>query len=254
MKQNNISAVIIAKNEQEVIGECIESLKWCDEIIVIDSKSTDKTTTIAKEKGATVFIHDFADFSTQRTVGQEIATGEWILYIDADERVSDELKREIINLIESPKEHAYKLKRKNYYMGKEWPGEEYLERLFIKKYLKGWRGLVHETPIVDGSIGALEGPLYHYTHRTLEAMLQKTIIWSSVEANLIYKSNHPPITWWRLIRVSKTGFFRSYISQKGYSVGTIGLIESIYQGFSMFITYAKVWELQNHEKQNHHHS
>lgn len=254
MKPNNLSAVIITKNEQEVIGDCIESLAWCDEIIVIDSKSTDETPTIAKEKGAKVFVNDFKDFSTQRTIGQETAAGEWILYIDADERLSDELKQEIINTIKSPKSEAYKIKRKNFYLGKAWPDDEHLERLFLKSHLKGWTGLVHETPIVDGTIGILEGVLNHYTHRTLEAMLQKTIVWSSVEASLIYKSNHPPITWWRLLRVFATGFFRSYVSQKGYSVGTVGLIESMYQGFSLFITYARVWELQHHEKQNHHHS
>ncbi len=182
---NNVSAVIITKNEQEVIGGCIESLAWCGEIIVIDSKSTDETSTIANQKGAKVFVHDFKDFSSQRVVGQEITSGEWILYVDADERVSEELQQEIIKTIKSPKSQAYKIKRKNYYLGTVWPTDEYLERLFLKNNLKGWTGLVHETPIVDGSIGILEGSLYHYTHRTLEAMLQKTIVWSGIEAKLI---------------------------------------------------------------------
>jgi hypothetical protein len=140
---------------------------------------------------------------------------------------------------------AYKIHRKNYYFGNhEWPFIESLERLFEKSSLKGWYGEVHETPKVEGKIGELKGFLLHYTHRDLTSMVDKTIVWSKIEAELRYKSHHPPMTWWRFPRVMFTAFYYSYIQQKGYKAGTVGIVESLYQSFSMFITYARLWEMQ----------
>ena len=126
----------------------------------------------------------------------------------------------------------------------EWPYIEKLERLFRKDSLKGWKGKLHESPIIDGAIGDLDGFLLHYSHRNLSEMLKKTIEWSKIEAELRFKANHPKVTWWRIPRVMITAFFDSYIKQEGWKVGAIGLIESLYQSFSMFITYATLWEMQ----------
>lgn len=125
-----------------------------------------------------------------------------------------------------------------------WPKIEMLERLFRTSQLKGWHGKLHETPDVNGVVGELHAPLFHYTHRDLSSMVEKTNTWSEVEAKLRLDANHPKMTWWRFPRVMLSAFYDSYIKQKGYKAGTAGLIESIYQGFSMFITYAKLWELQ----------
>ena len=108
-------------------------------------------------------------------------------------------------------------------------------------------GELHETAKVNGGIGELQGLIYHYTHWDLFSMLQKTILWSDIEAKLRIDSNHPSMSWWRFIRVMITAFYDSYIKQGGYSVGTIGLIESMYQAFSIFVTYANLWELQEKE-------
>jgi hypothetical protein len=115
--------------------------------------------------------------------------------------------------------------------------------------LKGWKGKLHESPIVDGEIGKInEGFILHFTHRDLESMLSKTIEWSTQEALLRYNSGHPQMTWWRFPRVMLTTFFDSYIRQGGYKAGATGIVESMYQSFSMFVTYAKLWELQNQAK------
>jgi len=116
------------------------------------------------------------------------------------------------------------------------------------RILKGWKGQLHESPIIEGSIGELDGYIFHFTHRDLESMLDKTIEWSSVEALLRYNSGHPQITWWRFPRVMITAFLNSYIKQQGFRAGAVGVVESMYQSFSMFITYAKLWELQHNVK------
>jgi len=243
---SRISAVVIAKNSEKLISDCLESLEFCDEIIVIDSGSSDRTVQVAKNLGARVFEISGADFSEMRNVGLQKTTNDWILYIDTDERVSNELKASIKNAVKDEDFAAYKLKRKNFYFGSfEWPYIEKLERLFRRKNLKGWHGKIHESPIIEGKVGTLDGFLLHYTHRDLSSMVDKTIEWSEVEAELRFKSNHPKMTWWRFPRVMITAFLDSYVKQKGYKSGVAGLVESIYQSFSIFITYARLWELQN---------
>lgn len=244
-----LSGIIIAKNEEERIADCIDSISFCDEIVVVDSSSTDKTVAIAKRMGAVVFEQQSSDFSDMRNFGLSKAKGEWIFYIDADERATPELARDIkYQIVNSKNESigAFKVKRKNFYLGNhEWPYIEHLERVFKKEKLKGWYGKLHESPKVDGEISELDGFLLHYSHRDLSLMLEKTIEWSQIEAETRLKAGHPKMTWWRFPRVMVTAFWDSYIRQEGWKAGTAGLIESMYQSFSMFITYARLWEMQN---------
>ncbi len=249
-----LSAIIIAKNAEDLISDCLKSISFCDEIIVVDGGSTDKTNNIAKKFHAKVITGDTINFAGQRNIGLQHASGEWVLYIDTDERVSPSLREEIIKYAGNPtlpagrqvnQYQAYKIKRKNFYFGNhEWPQIEKLERLFKRENLKKWEGRLHESPIIVGEVGELDGYLLHYTHRDLTSMLQKTIIWSQVEAELRFKNNHPQMTWWRFPRVMLTAFWDSYIRQQGYKAGTAGMVESIYQAFSIFITYARLWEMQ----------
>ena len=246
---NKISAIIIAKNEQDLIRDCIDSLSFCDEILLIDSGSKDKTKDIAESLGAVIYEINSNDFSEIRNYGLANAKGDWILYIDADERISKDLRKEIEKEITNNKFGSYLLKRKNFYLGNnEWPYIEKMLRLFRKENITGWKGQLHETPLVTGETGILEGNLLHYTHRDLESMVNKTIAWSSIEAAERFKQNHPQMTWWRFPRVMVGAFLDSYIKQGGYKARTAGFIESTYQAFSIFITYAKLWELQRMEE------
>ena len=238
-----ISAIVLAKNEALRIGACLEALVWAGERIVIDNSSTDDTAKIAKKFGARVINSSEKSFAERRNIGLREAKGDWIFYVDADETVTPELTREIQNI--TPGFAAYQIRRKNYYLGKPWPHEEKMLRLFQKAALKEWYGELHESSRVEGQIGELSGVLLHDTHRTLEEMVDKTNEWSAAEAILRLRSGHPPVVWWRFIRVMLTAFFYSFIKQGGWRAGVVGWIESIYQAFSMFITYAKLWELQN---------
>lgn len=247
---SKLTAVIIAKNEEKMITGALESLSFADEILVINNGSTDKTLEIAEKLKAKIVDINTTDFSEMRNLGLKNASYDWILYLDADERVDEKLKENLKKIIIDTSEFAaFKLNRKNYYLGKnEWPSNEKLERLFKKENLKGWSGQIHESPKVEGKIGELEGFILHFTHRDLESMLDKTISWSETEAMLRFNTNHPKMTWWRFPRVMITAFFNSYILQRGFKAGSVGLIESMYQAFSMFITYAKLWELQQNDK------
>lgn len=247
-----ISAIVIAKNEEKMIKECIASLSFCNEIVVVDSGSEDKTVEIAEKMDAKVFRYESQDFSDLRNFGASKATSDWILYVDADERVPLRLKEEIeLKILKESIFDAYRIKRKNFYLGdNEWPYVEKIERLFKKKNLRGWKGKLHESPIVDGKIGELENFLTHYTHEDLSTMVKKTLEWSRTEAELRFEASHPRMTWWRFPRVMLSAFINSYIVQRGWRAGTAGVVESIYQVFSIFITYARLWELQNKKNKN----
>jgi glycosyltransferase involved in cell wall biosynthesis len=239
-----LSAIILTKNEEARIAACLDGVSWADELIVIDNGSTDKTVALAAQKNAAVIREAPGDFSRIRNTGAHRAKGEWLLYVDADETVTPELRDEIKHAISSDQYNAYFIPRKNYYLGHVWPYRDGMVRLIRKRALVSWRGILHEHPEVKGKTGKLEHYFIHRTHRTLEEMVIKTNEWSAYEAELRFHSHHPLISWWRIVRVMITSFFDSYISQEGWKAGTAGLIESMYQAFSMFITYAKLWEMQ----------
>src|SRR6185437_9323495 len=177
-----ISAVILTKNAENLIADCIDSVSFCDEIIIIDDYSTDRTAELAKHLGASVFPYSSESFAKKRNLGLSKAKGRWILYLDADQRISPELAEAIKAVLERKKDiyTAYRLQRKNFYLGNnEWPTIEKLERFFKKSKLEEWYGDLHESPRVNGDIGDIEeGVIKHYTHRDLTSMLEKTIQWS----------------------------------------------------------------------------
>lgn len=242
-----ISAIILAKNEAQRIDKCIDALSFCREIIVVDNGSRDDTGTVSAKHGASVIEEHSPDFAALRNAALGKIKNDWVLYVDADEIVTPALAssiRETVSHWSLSEAVAYRLHRVNYYLGHRWPTSELMLRLFRREALLRWEGKLHETPVVKGRLGSLTGDLSHDTHRTLEEMVAKTNEWSGTEARLRISARHPKVTWWRLLRVMITGFWDSFFRQGGWRAGTVGLIESIYQGFSMFITYAKLWELQ----------
>lgn len=242
-----LSVLIITKNEEELIADCIKSIKdIADEVIVLDANSTDKTREIAEKLGAKVVVNKFIDFADQRNFGFRQSQGDWVLYLDSDERATEEFRCDLKSTISSYDENSqiggYYIKRKTYFYGKDWGLTDKVQRLFNKKNFIEWVGVLHETPKIKGDFGEISAPVLHYTHRDLSLMVDKTNEWSKFEADLRFKTNHPKMNVLRFVRVMATAFFRSYIGEKGYKNGTAGLVEAMYQAFSMFITYAKLWE------------
>jgi glycosyltransferase involved in cell wall biosynthesis len=243
-----ISVLVLTKNEEKMIASCLESAKWADEIILLDNNSQDKTLEIAKKYTDKIFQKKFEGFDKERNFLKDKAKGEWILYIDADERVPVQLKEEIQSAIRHTPYAALAIPRKNIFLGKWlkhggfWPDHQI--RLFKKEKLLGWQGELHEQPKFDGQLDHLKNTLLHLSHRNFDQMIRKTLDWSKIEAKLRFEAGHPKISGWRLARVALTEFFDRLIKRQGFRDGTEGWLEAIYQAFSIFVTYARLWEMQ----------
>lgn len=238
--------------EENYIEACLKSVSWVDEIVVIDNGASSKTLEIVKKYTDKIYKSDSSNFADRHNLGKEKARGDWVLYVDADERISQKLADEILQKLKNPTADVYKLNRINYFLGKEakfgdrYP--DYVARLFKKDKLIGWEGTIHESSKVSGKIGQLKYPLYHLTHRNIYSMMEKTINFSEHEAKLRFQKNHSPVVWWRLIRVFLSEFYIRIIKYQGWRGGTEGWIDGIFQSFSLFIVYARLWELQRRSK------
>ena len=252
--KTKISIVIITRNEEKMIEDCLKSIgNWADEILIIDDASTDKTLDIVKKYGVRINpLFQKTIFSQLRNEGLEKATGDWIFYLDADERLTDNLKEEITKIINKPEFFAYAIPRRNFYLGQEvrfgGASPDYVKRLFKKDKLYKWEGDLHEEPFFEGQLGYLKEPMIHLTHRDLSSMVEKTSEWSKIEAALLFEAEHPPVTWWRILRIMLTEFWQRGVKKQGWRDGIVGWIEIIFQMFSRFITYARLWEKQNQAK------
>lgn len=248
MSKNLLGAIILTKNSSETLEDCLSSVDWINEIIIVDENSSDKTIEIANNYGATVIETNDTNFSNKRNLGADKSSSDWILYIDSDEKVTPALKKEILSSIINPKFSGYAIPRKNILLGHEmkhggwWP--DYVLRLIKRNNLISWKGKLHEQPEIKGEIGKLSSPLIHNSHRSLSTMVEKTNQWSEIEAELLFKSNHPKMTWWRFFSVAFREFWYRGIIKLGFLDGSIGIIEIIYQMYSRMITYAKLWEMQ----------
>ena len=247
MKQK-ITAIIIAKNEESVLANCLETLAWVNKVIVIDNGSTDTTAQIAESFGAKVIHFEHSSFARLRNEAlKQVETG-WLIYIDSDERVTPILAKEILVHIETSGADVLSMKRHNICYGQNfnhggWENDV-VTRVFTKKSLKKWQGKVHETPIYKGKEIKLRTPLIHLTHRNTTQGLNKTIQWTKIEAELLFKANSSKVNFFTLIRKGFMEFFRRAIIKQGYKDGLAGLIESMVQGINKVLVYIQLWELQ----------
>ena len=243
-----ITAIIIAKNEQDRIKAALESVKWADEIILADNGSADKTKQIAREYTTKIFEYEGLDFSTIRNRAAQNSTSDWILYIDADERVLSSLKDEIESQITMGDISAFAISRKNIIFGTEVRygpySKDWVIRLFRKKDFKSWIGKLHEQPTFNGKLGYLKNPLLHLTHRDLDQIVAKSLEWSKIEAQLLYDTNHPKMSASRFIKVFFSEIFNQGIKRKGFFGEGVGVMDSLLQAFSTLMTYIRLWQLQ----------
>jgi len=243
-----ISVIIIAKNEERMLKACLESVKWADEIVVADNGSTDKTEEVAKKYTSKIVNFNDADFAGLRNKAAEKATGDWVLYVDADERVLEPLKQEILKLVADNELSTYAISRKNIIFGKEVNygpyKKDWVIRLFKRADFEKWTGKVHETPHFKGKLGYTKNSLLHLTHRGVDQIVLKSLEWSKIDAKLRLDANHPKMSGWRFLRIFITETFNQGILRKGFFNGTVGIMDSLLQVFSLYITYVRLWEFQ----------
>ena len=166
--------------------------------------------------------------------------------MDSDERIPIKLAQEIKATIEDPQYQAYTISRFEVFLGKHlehWPDPRVL-RLIKKNALKRWVGKVHEQPIIDGEVGDLDKQMIHLSHKNIDEKVISTMKWSRLEAELLHKAGHPPMAGWRFLRIMFTEFWLRFIKQGLWKDGVEGWIEAIYQVFSKFMSYERLWELQ----------
>jgi|SRR5438034_5360992 len=243
-----LSAIILTKNEEKNIASCMESLSWCDEIIVIDDNSGDATVSIAEKSGARVLVHPLEnDFSAQRNFGLEKAKGEWVLFVDADERASAAFVAEIESLITSSKlqKNGYYIRRVDSMWGRELKhgemGNIKLLRLARKNAGK-WEGKVHEEWKIKGRIGNVKNPILHYPHRDMTEFLKEINFYSDLRAEELYnKKVH--VSWSDIILYPKGKFLVNYFLKRGFLDGMPGFIVAMLMSFHSFLVRGKLWML-----------
>jgi len=246
-----ITVIVLAGKRQDMIEGCLKTLLWADEKILVSLEADNKTMKIAQKYGFKIVkgIREY-NFSKWRNQGALASAGDWLIYVDSDERVTPDLKKEILGKINQDKEkvNGYFIPRKNYFLAKEFKSEwpDYQLRLIKKKALVTWRGNIHETPEIKGETKKLKNYLVHLSHRSIKASLLNTIKWSKLEAENRFKTAHPRMTSWRFIRIFLTGVWQ-FIKKRSWKEGVEGVIDGIYQLFSLFFTYVRLWEMQRGE-------
>lgn len=243
-----LSVIIPTYNEQDFLKNCLRSVSFADEIIVLDSGSTDSTIELATKFTDNIIQYKWKGFKYSHELGASVAKHDWLLYIDADERVSKQLKNQIQSVLDSPSHSAYQMPRKNFILGKPlshggwYP--DYVTRLINKNTLRSWIGELHEYPEIIGTTGKLDAPIYHLTHRGMEWMLKKTLIYTQKSAQILLENNHPKVTMKNLFGATIREFYFRAFKKSGYKDGIRGWIEIFYQAFNAFLIQAWLWEMQ----------
>jgi glycosyltransferase involved in cell wall biosynthesis len=247
-----ISITIICKNEENNIEECIKSALWADEIIVVDSYSTDKTVEIAKKFTDKIYQNGWKGFAEQRNFALSKTTKEWIMPLDADERCSPELKEEIIKIISGTdiEESGFRIPRKSFILYKWvkhcgwYPG--YQLRLFRSDKVKVTERLVHEGYEVEGKIGFLKNDILHYTINSISEYILKINQYSSLQA--IEKADKKIVKLSDLFFRPIAAFLQQFIFKKGFLDGVYGLMVTNFDIMTNMLTYMKMWEIQHTQK------
>lgn len=255
MKKNSLSVIISAYNEEKNIEDCLRSVAFADQIIVVDNSSSDKTAQLAKK--FTKYVYKKPNnlmLNINKNFGFTKATNEWILSLDADERVDEALATEIQETIEDTQKTGFWIPRKNIIFGKWiqhslwWP--DYQLRLFRAKHGSFAQQHVHEMLTVDGETGKLIHPIVHYNYQTVTQFIYKMdkIYTESEVENILSSGKY--LTWVDAIRMPANDFIKTFLFQKGYKDGLHGLVLSMFQAMYAEVVFAKVWERQGFPEYN----
>ena len=238
----SIGILVITYNEEEMLTDCLDSVTWADEIVIVDSDSKDKTREIAKEYTDKVYIREFDNFSNQRNFGLAKLESDWILVLDADERVTSELQAEIEEKIASGNHDLYQIPRKNFFLGK-WIKHagwypDYTDRLFKNDQSIRYAGDVHESPTFTGKKGRMDQPMIHYTYQDIASYMEKVNHYTTLSAR---ESSKDPSLFYVFIR-SFFEFFNFLLFKKAFLLGKEGLVLTAISTVSKFLKYIKIWE------------
>lgn len=245
-----ITGIIITLNEEDNIQKCIDSLKKvCDEIIVVDSQSQDKTVEIARKLGAKVYIQKYLGDGPQKRHGVQFASNDWILTLDADERLADDMIADIKSLDLSTIKHDGISFRRMSFIGDRWQKLWYPDNIvrLYNKNTAGYQSVIGHAAVDAKNIKKLNSHILHYSYKNLSEMAQKIDKFSYRGAKMLYAKNKKVTVFSPPIR-GFFAFFKKYILKGGIFMGLDGLTISLFTGFNTYLKYAMLIELNNENK------
>ena len=246
----SITVIVPTFNEEDNIRDCLESVKWADDIFVVDSFSTDRTLEIARDYTRHIVQHEYVNSATQKNWAIPQAEGDWLMVVDADERVTPELGLRIKDILANGTAYdGFYIKRMTIFFGRMirhcgW-NKDYLIRLWRNGKGRYEDLEVHADVIVDGKVGTIHEYFLHNTYRSLDQYLEKFGRYTTWSANDLYKSKKQA-TWVNLSLRPLWRFFRMFILRHGFLDGKHGLILCALASFSVFMKYTKLWDYRCH--------
>ncbi len=245
--QQNVSAIVLTLNEERHIAACLDTLLWADELIVLDSFSSDRTVEIARAKGARVEQRRFINWADQRTAAMSLASHPWVFFVDADERATAELAAEVRRVIQSDEHAGYWAPRNNYILGRlvrhsGWAPDYQPRLLNIARCHWDPARPVHELVIFDGPDGHLTNRLTHYNYDNISQFVAKQEFYTGIAARQLYQDGKRA----RLrsfIGQPAREFVRRFFLLQGYRDGLLGLLLSALLAYYTFRTYVKLWRM-----------
>jgi len=247
-----LSVTVITYNEAADIGPALESARWADEIVVVDSGSTDDTVGIARRFTDRVIVREWPGYGAQKNVAAAMASNDWILSLDADERITPSLATEIGRLLAgTPGAAAYEVPRVTWHLGRwirstDWYPDHQL-RLYDRTRARWSGAYVHEAVHVDGAIGTLTQEIQHYAYRNLSDHLETIDRYTSLAARQMREAGRTA-GWLQLAGHPPLAFVRNYVARGGFRDGQAGFVISVMNAYYVFLKLAKLWELQRSER------
>lgn len=247
MSRPTLSVIIAARNEAHQIADCVRSAAFADEVIVLDSSSTDATASVASEAGAKVHVTDWPGYGKQQQRGISLATGDWVLSLDADERITEELAAEIRAAIAQPVAEGYRLPRHSSFCGQfmdhgGWR-PDYTLRL-VRRELAGFtEHFLHAHMTVQGRRADLRSPIIHYSYRDLDDVLEKLNRYSRGAA-IDARDQGRRSSFSRALASGFWAFFRTYLLRQGFRDGRLGFALAVYNAQTTYYKYLRLWLME----------
>ena len=241
--RHGLTVIILTRNEKKNIEDCIASVKFADDMIIVDSGSEDNTRDIAQKCGARVFLKPFENFAAQRNFGLSKVETDWVFYLDADERVLPEIREEILKAVNLNERFSYRVQRRQIIFGERvnygGHGPDYVARLFPTDAIK-WEGIVHEGVVTDLESKTIAGHLEHYTYESWDKYFEKFNQYTTLMAEKMYQKGKK-CTFADIILHPIGGFLKFYVFNRGFLDGKIGFILAAFHYAYTMAKYVKLY-------------
>ena len=241
-----LSVFIITRNAENKLEDCLNALRWVDEVVIVDSASTDRTIELANRFGSKIYSHAFQDFADQKNYAMQLCGGEWLLSIDSDEVVTDEQRKEIQKIIKTPNPCvAYRIPRRSVIFGREFHFSGTQDDCPIRLLKNGCGTFVnpiHESLIIQGRVGELKAPMMHFTYDSLADYFQRFNCYTTLESEFLLKKAHT-VHFADFFLRPIAMFIKLWILKQGFRDGWEGFVFCLFSAWYVFVKYAKYREL-----------